>query len=137
MPPRLPVAALAAALLAAGALPQPAAAQAGPSERYTERYIEVYGNDPCPPSTDTEIVVCARKPESDRYRIPKAFRAQPGNGPNESWANKALALETTGRSGTASCSPSGAGGWTGCWSQLMNQARAARQQQAQENADVP
>src|SRR3712207_7886913 len=31
--------------------------------------IVVYGNDACPPSTDDTIVVCARKPEGERYRI--------------------------------------------------------------------
>ncbi|HEX6218053.1 MAG TPA: hypothetical protein VFZ35_02120, partial [Sphingomicrobium sp.] len=59
-----------AAYIAAGAgfaaglaaLPQPSLAQAG--SRVSE--IIVYGNDPCPRSTDDEVVVCARKPEADR-----------------------------------------------------------------------
>ena len=36
--------------------------------------LVVYGNDPCPRSKDDEIVVCARQPESERYRIPRELR---------------------------------------------------------------
>src|SRR5207302_9162497 len=31
--------------------------------------IIVYGNDPCPRSTEDQVVVCARRPEGERYRI--------------------------------------------------------------------
>ena len=107
---------------------------AAPAQTPMERYVEVYGNDPCPPSPPGEIVVCARKPEKERYRIPQALRSTPGNGPNESWANKANALEYVGRSGTGSCSTSGPGGWTGCWSQMMRAAKADRAQSKAEAA---
>src|SRR3546814_14649708 len=45
---------------------------------------------------------------------------------NESWTNRAVAMEYVGRSGTDSCSPVGGGGFTGCFSKLMREARADR-----------
>src|SRR3546814_2856487 len=45
---------------------------------------------------------------------------------NESWTNRAVAMEYVGQSGTDSCSPVGGGGFTGCFSKLMREARAAR-----------
>jgi hypothetical protein len=85
----------------------------------------VYGKDACPQSTQDEITVCARRPETDRFRIPEQLRnvADPAN---NSWANKALELQYVGRSGIGSCSPSGPGGATGCLQQFINQARAER-----------
>ena len=34
------------------------------------RGVVVYGDDPCPQSTADEVVVCARRPDDERYRIP-------------------------------------------------------------------
>jgi len=109
--------------------PQPASAQA------FQRYVEVYGNDPCPISSDKEIVVCARKPESDRYRIPEQLR-DTNITANERWADRATALEYVGRSGGQSCSTSGNDGWTGCWSKLMRDARAERKQASKNEPDL-
>ncbi len=86
----------------------------------------VYGNDPCPRSSDEEIIVCVKRPENDRYRIPAPLRESPGPASN-SWANRASELQYVGRTGTGSCSPSGPGGATGCLMQFINQARAERQ----------
>ncbi len=102
------------------ALPAPAVAQAG--SRVSE--IIVYGNDPCPRSTDDEVVVCARKPESERYRTPENFRSSGPRQAGEAWANKARALETVGATGINSCSPVGPAGHTGCLIQVIKQARA-------------
>jgi hypothetical protein len=102
------------------ALPAPALAQA--DSRVSE--IIVYGNDPCPRSTDDEVVVCARKPESERYRIPENFRSSGPRQAGEAWANKARALETVGATGINSCSPVGPAGHTGCLIQVIKQARA-------------
>ena len=99
------------------AIPAPASAQA------IERYVEVFGNDPCPMSGDGEIVVCARKPEGDRFRIPEKLRGE-GSVANRTWASRASDLEYVGATGANSCSATGEGGWTGCWSELMRQARA-------------
>ncbi|MBV8686294.1 MAG: hypothetical protein JOZ90_09690 [Alphaproteobacteria bacterium] len=112
----LPV--LAAALLAVSA-----AAQAAPRERITR--ITVYGNDPCPVS-ETEIVVCARRPNQERYRIPEELRSNADDPASQSWAQRAESLEYVGRTGTQSCSTVGPGGFTGCWEQLMRTARRER-----------
>jgi len=83
----------------------------------------VYGDDPCPPSTTEEIVVCARRPEDDRFRIPEPLRGSSRVSDNESWASTARSLEYVGRTGIQSCSTVGPGGFTGCWAEMMRQAR--------------
>ena len=120
---------VAGAALAAGlaALPVPAIAQNSVAE------IIVYGNDPCPRSTDDAVVVCARRPESERYRIPEQYRPSGPPQAGQSWSAKAKVLETVGDTGTYSCSPVGPGGYTGCLTQVVRQAREQRQQQAEES----
>lgn len=107
-------------------LPAPALAQ----DKIAE--IIVYGNDPCPRSTDDEVVVCARRPESERYRIPEKYRPGGTFQERQSWANKARVLETVGDSGINSCSPVGPGGYTGCLTQVIREAREQRNQQAED-----
>lgn len=119
---KLLAAAAGAALLACAA---PAAAQGSAAEPKISTMI-VYGNDACPPSTDDTIVVCARKPEGERYRIPEALRGDPNDPKNQAWASRATALEFAGRSGIGSCSPVGPGGASGCFNQLVREARAER-----------
>ena len=125
----------ATAAFAAGlaALPVPAAAQA--SDRVSE--IIVYGNDPCPRSTDDEVVVCARKPETERYRSPERFRTSGPRQTREAWANKARALETVGATGINSCSPVGPGGFTGCLTKVIKQAQAEADEAAAEGSPPP
>ena len=53
------------------AAPAHAESSAPPARTST---LIVYGSDPCPAGDDGEIVVCAREPESERYRIPKKLR---------------------------------------------------------------
>ncbi|HEU0133856.1 MAG TPA: hypothetical protein VFR28_03460 [Allosphingosinicella sp.] len=120
-----------ALLLAAGALlaAAPAGAQAPAAPRAAEPKIStmiVYGDDPCPPSTDDTIVVCARKKEGERYRIPEELRGDPNDPKNQAWASRAQALEVAGRSGIGSCSPVGPGGASGCFNQIVQAARAER-----------
>ena len=67
---RLPFLTLASAALI---LPMLAAPEPALAQRVNE--IIVYGTDPCPRSTDDEVVVCARKPESERFRIPEKLRS--------------------------------------------------------------
>jgi len=95
--------------------------------------IIVYGTDPCPRSTDDQVVVCARKPESERFRIPERYRQSGSRQSRESWANKALAFETYGRTGINSCSPVGPAGFTGCLTQVIKQARAESSETATED----
>lgn len=121
---------IAVAVTIAAFAAQPAAAQAGVAR------ITVYGSDPCPRSQGDEIVVCARQPESERYRVPKQLRDAKKAG-IQSWGERAESLEYVGASGTASCSPAGAGGWTGCQNQLLAQARAERRQKKEEENSIP
>jgi len=102
------------------ALAAPAAAQDSAPEPKVNMVI-IYGDDKCPESGDDTITVCARKAESERYRIPENLRTST-NPANEAWNNKVIAYETVGRTGTQSCSPVGAGGWTGCTGQMLKQA---------------
>jgi hypothetical protein len=123
------LAAAAGAALLAAAPPAFAQAQAPAPAPAAEPKISamiVYGEDPCPPSTDDTIVVCARKPEGERYRIPEVLRGDPNDPKNQAWASRATALEFAGRSGIGSCSPVGPGGATGCFNQIVREARAER-----------
>ena len=118
------------AALAAGlaALPVPAVAQQGNIAE-----IVVYGTDPCPRSTDDQVVVCARRPEAERYRIPEKLRESGNRQQTQAWAAKSKVLETVGNTGTNSCSTVGPGGFTGCLTQVINEARTQRRQQAEDN----
>ena len=91
--------------------------------------IIVYGTDPCPRSTDDEIVVCARKPEAERYRIPERLRQGGSLQSRQAWAARAKQFEVVGRTGINSCSPVGPGGWTGCTEQLIKQTFSDREEQ--------
>jgi hypothetical protein len=115
--------AAAAAVLAGLAFTSPAAAQ-NDGERINQ--LIVYGDDPCPQSAnDSEITVCARKDESERYRIPEPLRDVQSL-QNNAWNNKVLAYETVGKQGILSCSPVGPGGSTGCLDRLIDTAYAEK-----------
>lgn len=98
-----------------------------PSDEKINQLI-VYGDDECPQSTGDEIVVCARMNEADRYRIPPALRSDPNSPQNQAWLNRVQAYEYVGASGTLSCSPSGAGGFTGCGLKEIDRAYAEKAQ---------
>jgi hypothetical protein len=112
--------------LAAGVALAPPAFGQKPAADPSIGQLIVYGDDPCPAGGPDEIVVCARKPEGERYRIPERLRDNPNDPRNESWANRALELSYLGRSGIGSCSTTGPGGMIGCYDQLVRQARAER-----------
>lgn len=111
-------------VLAATASPALAQEAAAPAERVKQ--VIVYGEDPCPTSEGDEILVCARLPDNDRFRIPQELRTDPNDPKTQSWALRAQSIEYVGREGTQSCSPTGAGGFTGCFQQIAQQARAER-----------
>jgi hypothetical protein len=106
-------------------LPASAQAPAAAADGKISQLI-VYGDDPCPRGNADEIVVCARKPERDRYRIPQALRGDPNDPKNQAWTDRASELQYAGRSGIGSCTPVGPGGGAGCFNQLVRQARAER-----------
>jgi hypothetical protein len=101
--------------------------------------IVVYGNDPCPPGKDDEIVVCAREPESERYRIPKRFRGKKEEpAPSNSWANKTRSSEDASRMAAGvpnTCSAVGTGGQSGCYQHFVTQAAQERRQQKDDQAN--
>ncbi|MEN7537443.1 hypothetical protein [Aurantiacibacter flavus] len=134
--------ALAAISATIALVPATASAQDDAGERVN--MVNIYGDDACPQSDGDTITVCARYPESERYRIPRNLRES--NSPeNEAWTQRAQSLETVGKFGPMSCSPAGAGGDLGCtvdmieaayrereagsdlrFSQLINEARQER-----------
>ncbi|HEV2815613.1 MAG TPA: hypothetical protein VGW40_00105 [Allosphingosinicella sp.] len=107
------------ALLAA-----PASAQDPPPPR--ESQLTVYGDDPCPRSTDEEIVVCHRRPEEERYRIPAPLRRSSRNA-EQAWTSRVEGLEETARDARpGSCSVVGSFGQSGCTQALIRQWYEAR-----------
>jgi hypothetical protein len=120
--------AAAVAVIAGSALPAPALAQAAPSVAE----IIVYGDDPCPRSTDDQVVVCARRPEAERYRIPPKMRQSGTPQEMESWARKSQSLSTVGATGINSCSPVGPAGYTGCLMQVIKEAKGESKQRADQ-----
>lgn len=116
--------AIAATLLSGGAAAQ-SQDQSSTGEKVTQAIV--YGQDACPTATGDEIIVCARLPEGERFRVPQMFRGGDLASPkNEAWANKVTSLERIGRFGTDSCSPVGLGGFTGCTQSLLASAAAER-----------
>jgi hypothetical protein len=125
------------AVAASAAPAQPPADEPPPASPETVSTLVVYGNDPCPRSTSDEIIVCAREPESERYRIPKRFRGKkPKNAPAvEAWSNTVRQLDYVSRAGLPdSCSPVGSGGFTGCYQQFIARARAERRAAQEDSA---
>ena len=84
--------------------------------------VIVYGTDPCPRSTDDDVVVCARRPEAERFRIPEVLRETGTLQQRQSWTKQAEALSTVGAVGTGSCTAVGPGGASGCAQQEINRA---------------
>jgi hypothetical protein len=114
-------------------------AAALPAEAQTSaprtREILTFGTDPCPRSTDDEIVVCRRLPERERYRLPEALRPTGPPQLSQSWATRSKALSTVGSTGPGTCSNVGPGGTLGCGLADIQQGLAERREQ--DAADVP
>ena len=119
------------ALLAATmALAMPATAQDSVPGRRAE--LTVYGDDPCPQSTDDEIVVCHRRPEDERYRIPAPLRRSSQNS-EQSWGARVETLDEVSRDTRPnSCSVVGAFGQSGCTQQMIRQWYAERRARRSE-----
>ncbi|WP_419825620.1 hypothetical protein [Sphingomonas sp.] len=117
----------------------PAPAQAGDPPPKT-RSVIVYGDDPCPASAGDEIVVCARQPEGERYRIPKQFRgSKAARSPaGNAWGNKVRETDQASRASAGvpnTCSAVGTGGQSGCFLQFQQQSAAERQARRNGEAD--
>jgi hypothetical protein len=93
--------------------------------------VVVIGDDPCPTSSNPdEIIVCARRPEEERFRIPRELRdaeraASIARADRVGENRAALASGRDSATGIGSCSPVGPGGITGC-TQGVNIVGAAR-----------
>lgn len=102
-------------------------ASAAPDQTEAPERISVlvtYGDDACPETTsEDEIVVCANKPESERYRIPEELRkAEEVSVVDHSWTSTVGLHQEAARAGRPnSCSVNGTNGFTGCQSALMRQ----------------
>ena len=82
------------------------------------------------------INVCARLPEEDRFRVPPNLRDNPNDPASQAWAEPAIELSYVGRTGIDSCSTVGGGGFTGCFNQIVNQARAERRGSRRRQLDA-
>jgi hypothetical protein len=102
--------------------------QSSPDEKINQ--LIIYGEDKCPESKGDEIVVCARLGEAERYRIPSSLRSGEVSVSKDAWTNRVKSYEYAGASGTMSCSPVGAGGFTGCGLKEINDAYAEKKQDA-------
>lgn len=125
------------AVLCCAAAAAPASAQEAVPTEEKLRQLIVYGTDPCPPSPAGEIVICARRPETERYRVPEPLRETEAGPQGESWAARSRSLEYVSATGTQSCSTVGPGGHTGCLEQLIRQAREERRARTSDVADIP
>lgn len=125
------------AVFCCAAAAAPASAQDVVPTEEKLRQVIVYGTEPCPPSPSGEIVICARRPETERYRVPEPLRETETGPEGESWAARARSLEYVGATGIQSCSTVGPGGHTGCLEQLIRQAREERRARNAEEADIP
>jgi len=98
---------------------------------YRSRTVLVYGDDPCPKSENPdEIVVCARRPEEERFRIPKNLREEEraatiSRADDVGTQRAALASGRPAATGIGSCSAVGPGGMIGC-TQGLNLGAAVR-----------
>lgn len=110
-----------------------ALAIAGPSEAQRagrENHVTVYGDDPCPESRNDDIVVCGRRPEEERYRIPAPLR-ESDRRTEASWSTHAAELEELQRDTRPnSCSVVGSYGQSGCMQQMLRQWWAERRARA-------
>ena len=114
--------------LAAVALAAPLFVPSAPAlaqRNSNEQVLIVFGQDPCPRDT-----ICVRRSEGERFRIPQELRRIEPSAQSNSWTARARSMEYAGASGTNSCTPSGAGGWTGCYQQMLRQAREERRARA-------
>jgi len=122
----------AAATLAAGMATISAPANAQANRR---GQIIVYGSDPCPRQADDEVVVCVRRPATERYRIPEAYRPSGDRQETQGWTGQQQALRTVGATGAGSCSEVGPGGHTGCLLKQIQNNKAEREEA--EAGDTP
>ncbi|WP_375403366.1 hypothetical protein [uncultured Sphingomonas sp.] len=93
------------------------------------RSVSITAGERCPPSTETEIVVCYQG--GNPYRIPPGLRESAPSAASQSWVNRAANIDQASRVAGGlpdTCSPIGFGGQTGC-ALTQNRAYAADKRQ--------
>lgn len=116
--------ALIAPFAAFAAIPAAAQDQAGDKVNM----VIAYSEDECPEqSADNEIVVCQIVVEADRYRIPSNLRTS-DSPQNITQGQRFEKVRYIGEFGAFSCSPAGAGGFTGCTQQFVDAAFKEREE---------
>lgn len=83
--------------------------------------VIAYSEDECPVAQPGEVVVCEILVEEERYRIPSNLRYS-DNPANVSPARRVDQIKYVGDFGAMSCSPAGAGGFTGCTQKFIEAA---------------
>lgn len=115
----------------------PAAAQDGAPankptayETYRSRTVTVYGNDACPKPLDPEeIVVCARRPEEERYRF-KQLESDFGERLEQGGSDRVLgAMDAGNAGGPGSCSTVGPNGSAGCSMKFIAREKKIRKRE--------
>ena len=90
--------------------------------------VIAYDESECPQqAAENEIVICEILVEAERYRIPSNLRTS-SSPENVSQVRKVESYRYIGDFGTMSCSPAGAGGFTGCTQKFIDAAYAEREQ---------
>ncbi len=90
----------------------------------------IYGDDDAPPCPSDRVCVIVVLAEGERYRIPPDLRVS-SDPANTAWARRVERLEMIGDFGALSCSTAGAGGFTGCTQQLLEQAYGEKREGAE------
>ncbi|MFL0355219.1 hypothetical protein ACI5KX_01965 [Erythrobacter sp. GH1-10] len=118
---------LTSGLIACGAVlcvAAPAAAQDKAGDKVN--MVIAYDESECPETAaENEIVICEILVEAERYRIPRNLR-QSDSPQNTAWTERVETIRYIGEFGAMSCSPAGAGGFTGCTQKMIDAAYADR-----------
>jgi hypothetical protein len=94
-------------------------------ESYRERVVVVYGKEACPrPTRPDEVIVCARRPAEDQFRIPPALRTEPGEGETDAAERRAAIVAPTGVA--SGCNETGPNPGPGCMTQAWSQGPRLR-----------
>ena len=104
------------------------------------RSVTVTGDQPCPKSTNGEIIVCSHADRDEKFRIPPKFREAPHPAANNSWTNRAALIDEVSREAGGlpnTCSVNGAGGQTGCSWQALQQWQAEMRAKKRAAESVP
>jgi len=132
---------LAALIAFPAAIPAVATAQDAQVDAPPQRIrsVTLTGNQTCPKSSGSEIVVCSTLDQP--YRIPKQLRDdKPIAAKNQSWVNRAATMDQVGRVAGGlpdTCSPVGTGGQSGCFLSRNQAFAAERRASASETNTQP